>query len=330
MPLRVLTVPRGIAALCVLAAFLAGCAKTAARPNLLLIVADDLACRGVGYEGNALARTPNLDRLAREGARFARAYVPTPQCAPSRAALLLGVYPHQSGALANRSAWDTKRTTLAQVLRDVGYRTGFVGKWHLGEDEHPQAGFDSWCAIDRRELSYFDPTLSLDGHEEKRTGYVPTIFTDEALRFLERADARPFFLWLAYTSPHEPLAAPPDPGLAHDPATFVLPASSTDDLREKPALQAASEGHKMFQQHGAAGVLRVSALYQSVVDAMDVEIGRVLAELDARGLTKNTLVVFLSDNGTLHGEHQLVTKGPAFYEELVRILAEGRAESLGL
>jgi N-acetylglucosamine-6-sulfatase len=310
---------RAVPALCASLGLLAGCGEApAARPNLLLIVADDLAARALGYEGNALARTPNLDRLAREGTHFRRAYVPTPQCAPSRAALLLGVYPHQSGALANRSAWDTSRTTLADVLRAAGYRTGFVGKWHLGEDEKPQAGFDSWCAIDRRALSYFDPRLSIDGRDEARTGYVPTLFTDEALRFLRADDDRPFFLWLAYTSPHEPLAPPPDPAMTRDPAQFSLPPSSADDLSEKPSLQRASEGHRLFQQHGTAGVLRVSALYQSVVDALDVEIGRVLAELDARGLAEDTLVVFLSDNGTLHGEHQLVTKGPAFYEELVR------------
>ncbi|HEX6883046.1 MAG TPA: sulfatase-like hydrolase/transferase [Planctomycetota bacterium] len=297
----------------------AGCGRDApARPNIVLVLADDLVAGALGFEGNALARTPHLDALARGGARFLRAYVPTPQCAPSRAALLLGVPPHASGMLANREEWDRGRPTLAQVLRTAGYRTGFVGKWHLGEDEVPQAGFESWCAIDRRGFSYYDPVLHRDGRAEPRQGYVPSLLTDEALRFLAAEDERPFFLWLAYTSPHEPLQPPPDPDLAHDPARFALPESMGDDLSGKPAAQRASAEHELFRAQTPETLRAVRALYQSVVDALDREVGRLLEGLARAGLREETLVVFLSDNGTLAGEHQMVTKGPAFYEELVR------------
>jgi N-acetylglucosamine-6-sulfatase len=295
----------------------AGCGRGApARPNIVLVLADDLAARALGFEGNALARTPNLDQLARGGARFLRAYVPTPQCAPSRAALLLGVPPHASGMLANRAEWDRSRPTLAQTLRAAGYRTGFVGKWHLGEDEVPQAGFESWCAIDRRGFSYYDPVLHRDGRAEPETGYVPTLLTDEALRFLAVPDERPFFLWLAYTSPHEPLQPPPDAALAHDPERFALPESMADDLADKPVAQRASAEHELFRAQTPESLRAARALYQSVVDALDREVGRLLTALAP--VQAETLVVFLSDNGTLAGEHQMVTKGPAFYEELVR------------
>lgn len=299
----------------------AGCAPAApvARPNILLILVDDLVSAALGFEGGADARTPNLDRLAREGVRFTRAYVPLPQCTPSRAALLLGLYPHETGALTNHSSWRREHTTLAQALRAVGYRCGIVGKWHLGEPDEPGAGFeDSWCVIDTKKLSYFDPVLWVEGRPEPRQGYVPTVLTDEALRFIDRQADAPFFLWLAYTSPHEPLTPPPDPALARRPQDVVLPASLDDDLSTKPLAQRQSEAHAQFRARTPHELRYLFGLYQSMVDALDREIGRLLAHLDQRGLARDTLVVFLSDNGTLRGEHQMLNKGPAFYEELVR------------
>ena len=299
----------------------AGCGSKSAseRPNIVLILADDLVTGALGFEGSPDARTPNLDRLAREGVRFTRAYVPLPQCTPSRASLLLGLYPHATGALTNHSTWQRSRSTLAQALRAAGYRCGLVGKWHLGEPDEPMAGFeDSWCVIDTKKLSYFDPVLWVEGRAEARTGYVPTLLTDEALRFIDRGGAQPFFLWLAYPSPHEPLSPPPDPALQRRPQDMTLPVSLADDLAEKPRAQRASEAHAAFRARSQPEVRALFALYQSMVDALDQEIGRLLAHLEQRGLARDTLVVFLSDNGTLRGEHQMLNKGPAFYEELVR------------
>ncbi len=299
----------------------AGCTSESPpeRPNILLILADDLVAGALGFEGSPDARTPHLDRLASEGVRFSRAYVPLPQCTPSRASLLLGLYPHATGALTNHSSWRKQHTTLAQALRAAGYRCGLVGKWHLGEPDEPTAGFeDSWCVIDTKKLGYFDPVLWIDGRPEPRTGYVPTLLTDEALRFLERGGDEPFFLMLAYTSPHEPLTPPPDPALRHRPEDLTLAPSLADDLGLKPRAQRASSAHADFRAGGEAEVRRQSAVYQAMVDALDREIGRVLAHLEESGLARDTLVVFLSDNGSLRGEHQMLGKGPAFYEELVR------------
>ena len=298
----------------------AGCGPApAARPNIVLILADDLVTGAVGFEGSPDARTPSLDRLASEGVRFTRAYVPLPQCTPSRASLLLGLYPHETGALTNHSSWHHEHATLAETLRTAGYRCGIVGKWHLGEPDQPIGGFeDSWCVIDVKKLSYFDPVLWVQGKPEQRTGYVPTLLTDEAIRFVDRGGEQPFFLLLAYTSPHEPLTPPPDPALAHRPQDVHLPASLDDDLASKPRAQRESEGHAEFLARKPQEVRYLFALYQSMVDALDREVGRFLGHLDERGLARDTLVVFLSDNGTLRGEHQMLTKGPAFYEELVR------------
>ena len=292
-------------------------------PNVLLILADDLVAGALGFEGGPDARTPNLDRLANEGVRFTRAYVPLPQCTPSRASLLLGLYPHATGALTNHSPWRTELAPLPELLRASGYRCGIVGKWHLGEPDQPAAGFeDSWCVIDTSTVAYGDPVLWVQGRPEPRAGYVPTLLTDEAIRFIDAGgdDAeRPFFLWLAYTSPHEPLVPPPDPELAPRPRAVTLPASFADDLAGKPRAQRESETHALFRRRTPDELRYVYALYQSVVNALDREIGRLLAHLDERGLARDTLVVFLSDNGTLRGEHQQIGKGPAFYEELVRM-----------
>lgn len=315
--------PRLLAPFALLAALFpaASCTRAvpAARPNILLVLVDDLVSAALGFEGGRDARTPNLDRLAREGVRFTRAYVPLPQCTPSRAALLLGLYPHETGALTNHSSWRREHTTLAQVLRAAGYRCGIVGKWHLGEPDEPTAGFeDSWCVIDTKKLSYFDPVLWVEGRPEPRQGYVPTLLTDEAMRFIDRESDAPFFLWLAYTSPHEPLTPPPDPALARRPQDVELPSSIDDDLGTKPLAQRQSEAHAQFRARTPQELRYLFGLYQSMVDALDREIGRLLEHLEQRGLARDTLVVFLSDNGTLRGEHQMLNKGPAFYEELVR------------
>ncbi len=248
-----------------------------AKPNILFIVADDLGWKDVGFHGSDI-RTPNLDRLAAGGTRLGQFYA-QPMCTPTRAALLTGRYPLryglQTGVIPTGGTYGlpTDEWLLPQALQEAGYTTVLVGKWHLGHADRKywprQRGFDYQYGPLIGEIDYF--THECEGkvdwyrdnellHEE---GYSTTLFGNDAVKFIRDHDsAKPFFLYLAFNAPHTPYQAPPEyldryPDIA-DPSRRAYAASIT---------------------------------------AMDDQVGRVVAELDRRGLRDSTLIVFMSDNG---------------------------------
>lgn len=294
-------------------------------PNIIFILADDQAPGTTGFEGNKAIRTPNLDRMAREGVVFSRAYVPIPQCAPSRAALLTGLYPHVYGPMCNDDPQlGDHVTTIAELLDQRGYRCGLVGKWHLDRPLEKQAGFnDWWVAYDKsstpRSEKYTYPTIVANGKSGRVRRYLTDVFTDYAIEFVDQPDQRPFFLWLAYHAPHTPIT--PHPDFKYNPADMPLPANMSDDLSTKPSEQRDSTAHRVFEASGGseARIRGELAAYYSMISAIDADVGRLLAHLREKGLAENTLVVYFSDNGWMIGEHQMLSKGGAFYEELVRM-----------
>ncbi|MEP0847900.1 MAG: sulfatase-like hydrolase/transferase [Phycisphaerae bacterium] len=323
------------AGFCLLSAAIGACDRAAAPekradghasrpPNIIVIVSDDQAARTLGVDGNAHIRTPCIDRLAAEGAFFARAYVPLPQCAPSRAAMLTGRYPHRLGVLTNvEGGVPADAATIAQVLRPSGYRCGLIGKWHLGDESRQQGGFDdAWIVREhdpaRAREKYTDPVLLVNGVRRQEKGYLTDILTQYAIEFVRASDKRPCFLWLAHFSPHEPLAPPPDSRHAYSPADVPLPASISDDLSGKPAQQRRSACHAEFERVGLPEVRWRCAQYYSMISALDENVGRLVDALRADGRERDTIVFYLSDNGWLNGEHQLHDKGPFFYDELIR------------
>ncbi len=292
------------------------------RPNVLLVLADDLKPTTLGFEGDAVVRTPHLDRLAREGTSFSRAYVPLPQCGPSRAALLTGRYPHDTGSMTNPGRWKLEHATIATVLGARGYHTGFIGKWHLQDDEERQAGFDEWTALERTHLEYEDPVLWIDGARTEQQGFLTDLLTDQAIDFVSRAVARedgaPFFLWLAYKTPHNPWSQPPGAEFAYEADEIPLPVSIDDDLSTKPRAQREGDCHRAFLGSTRERLREALTTYYAMVSSLDANVGRLVAHVDALGIGENTLIVFLSDNGFLTGDHQMFTKGPSLYEEQVR------------
>lgn len=241
----------------------------AGRPNILIIVADDLGWNGVGFH-SASATTPNLDRLAAEGMEMRRFYT-YPVCSPARAALLTGRFPLRysiADALPpSHPGIPAGVPTLPETFRAAGYQTSLIGKWHLGDGRLPaQCGFDHFYGFLGPQIDYFNhtgprgtPDWQRDGKAITETGYSTDLLADETVRQITNRDpARPFFIELAFNAPHVPLAAP-------------------DTLTEK---------------HRNGG-----GLYQAVIEGLDLAIGRVLASIDAQGLRDRTLVVFFSDNG---------------------------------
>jgi arylsulfatase I/J len=255
----------------------ASAAEPAPPPNIVYILADDLGWKDVGFHGSDIA-TPNLDRLAATGAELEAFYV-QPMCTPTRAALLTGRYPLryglQTGVIPSggRYGLATDEWLLPQALHEAGYATALIGKWHLGHAERKywprQRGFDQFYGALVGEIDHFKHTAHgvgdwyRDNTPIEEPGYDTTLFGDEAVRLIGAHEAkRPLFLYLAFTAPHTPYEAP---------------------------------GEYLDRYPHIADPLRRA--YAAMITAMDEQIGRVVAALDAKGMRQNTLIVFHSDNG---------------------------------
>jgi arylsulfatase A-like enzyme len=255
-------------------------ATTSSRPNILFIVADDQGYGETEPFGDKQIPTPNIDTIAKNGIKFTQGYVTCPLCGPSRAGLLTGRYQQRFGFEANcgphpdpNFGVPTSETMLPKMLKQVGYQTGAIGKWHLGfsPDKHPNSrGFDSYFGFLGGAHNYFDvgkdaPIL----RNRTQVGtyhYLTTEFGNEAVKFIDNNSSQPFFLYLAFNAVHAPLQAPPE---------IEARFANIKDPRRKS--------------------------YAAMTSAMDDEIGHVLDALHRHGLENNTLVVYISDNGSPRG-----------------------------
>lgn len=279
----------------VAAAAASGLAVQGARPNIVMILTDDLGLADLGCYGAQDLRTPNIDRLAAEGVRFTQCYANGPLCSPTRAALMTGRYQQRVGI---EYAWTPRdagkglppeRSVLASSLRRAGYRTALVGKWHLGGDEafSPMAhGFDEFFGLLGSDHDYYShrrldgqPDLWEGARPVEMEGYSTDLFADRAARFVEQQKSGPFFLYAAFNAPHWPFQAPGRPADIRSRATWY------DGSRRD---------------------------YVAMVERLDAGVGRILQALERGGHTRNTLVVFTNDNG---GE-RLSNNGTAFHRKM--------------
>ncbi|MGI8783182.1 MAG: sulfatase family protein [Acidobacteriota bacterium] len=274
------------------------------RYNLISIVTDDQANWSMGVYGNRDSRTPNMDRLAREGALFTNAFTVTPVCSPSRASFLTGRYGTQLGI----TDWITPQeardglglpigaTTWPEVLQRHGYVTGLIGKWHLGElpQFHPtRRGYHHFLGFLDGGNEPMNPTLEVSGKKERLTGSLPDILTDDAMKFVEANRQKPFALSLHFRAPHLPYGPVPEEDSA--------PFKNLDPTIQK------------FKGNDDQQVQRLTREYYASVHSVDRNVGRLLAHLDKLGLAEKTIIVFTSDHGYNIGHHGLHTKGNAWW-----------------
>jgi arylsulfatase A-like enzyme len=277
-------------------------APAGARPNVVILLADDLGWADVGFHGEEVIETPSLDRLAAEGVQLDRFYS-TPICSPTRAALMTGRDPMRLGvAYGVIMPWHTNgihpdELFLPEAFRRAGYQTAMVGKWHLGhaqETYHPnRRGFEHFYGHLHTEVGYFPPFASQQGRDFQRNGvsiddrgYETFLLGKEGARFIRyRDESKPFLLYMPFIAPHTPLEAP---------AELLAKYADMEDDR-KPARSAQTDGSRRISRM----LLRESArpVYAAVVDAMDQAIGMVLQALDDEGVADDTIVLFFSDNG---------------------------------
>jgi arylsulfatase A len=300
--------------LCAIAGEHADAQRRRAAPNVVLIQADDLGYGDLSAYGQARFQTPALDRLAREGIRFTQYYAGSTVCAPSRASLMTGLHTGHSWIRGNGEiAMRLEDVTIAEVLREAGYRTAVVGKWGLGvpgtTGQPDRQGFDySFGFLDHRH-AHRQYTDHLWRNAERVAtdvahDYVNDLFTRETLAFIDRDDRRPFFVYLNYTVPHAELRVP-DTSLAEFRGKFP----------ERPYANAAADartaGHEPDGRSlGYRSQPEPRAAFAAMIVRMDRDIGRIVDHLRARGLERSTLVMFISDNGP----HQEGGADPVFFK----------------
>jgi arylsulfatase A-like enzyme len=299
----------------------------AERPNIVIILPDQMRASAMGCDGNTQVKTPNIDRMAAEGIRFHRTYANVPVCCPARAILLTGTYPHVNGMLANDLRLREEQVTLAEILRDAGYRTGFIGKWHLdGGPRDPgfvppgprRQGFEFWAAYECHHR-HFRPTYFRDTPEpitvEK---FEPEASCDFAVEFLRsQPKGQPFFLTVQMGPPHDPYGAPEEYARQYPPERIVPPENwqPNSEVSKPSANRAVGTA---FTPYIPAGGREEIAAYYAAVTAVDDQVGRLLRTLDELGFDENTIVLFTSDHGDMLGSHGLRRKRKP-YDESARV-----------
>jgi choline-sulfatase len=283
----------------------------AERPNIIMIVADDHAPWAFGAAGHPDARTPNMDRLCREGVRLTNCFVATPVCSASRAALLTSRYPTEVGITDYLSpshmpdfGLDPAFPVWPRLLSAAGYRTALIGKWHLGENDryHPtQFGYDIFTGFRHGGMTSQNPLVEIDGTERRVEGWTPDILTDHALTFIEdNRDSKPFCLSLHFWAPHANAHK-----INNDRTWLPLSEADYGPFRELDP----QVSNPDFPELDIPRVKRMTREYLGSIASVDRNVGRVLNALDEWKLANNTVVIYTSDHGYNLGHHGVWHKG---------------------
>ncbi|UCG46723.1 MAG: sulfatase [Phycisphaerales bacterium] len=331
-------------------------AKGAKRPNIVYIMADDHASHAMSCYGSKINKTPNLDRIAREGMLFQNSFCTNSICAPCRAVVLTGKHSHINGVTDNRLEFDGSQQTFPKLLQQAGYETAMVGKWHLKTDP---TGFDYWNILPGQG-AYYNPVMIEMGERKNYTGYVTDIITDHALKWLKGLSGdKPFCLMYHHKAPHRRWQAGPKHLTMYDDVTMPEPDNLFDDysnrgraakeqdmsiaktmtpsdLKLTPSKNLTPEQKKLwdeaygpkneaFKKANPQGKDLIRWKYQRYIKdylrciaSVDDNVGRVLDYLEEAGLAKDTVVVYTSDQGFYLGDHGWFDKR-FMYEESLRM-----------
>jgi arylsulfatase A-like enzyme len=314
----------------------------ARQPNVVVILIDDLRFDEVGICGHPYMKTPHIDRIGREGARFTNAFHTTPLCSPNRASIVTGQYASRHGIIDNvaRDAHSHRLPNYHGLLQQLGYETAHIGKWHMGNSADPRPGYDTWVSFPGHG-SIVDPVLNENGRETPCTGYITDLLNERAVAFLHRKRTKPFALFLAHKAVHPDAYQAPDGTIdlsrggyrvadrhrdlyngAHFPRrpNVVSPAQA---VRAKPAFREAFELKRGATSQALlagiqAGTDEEIRLRAAMMASVDEGVGDIFAALEATGQLDNTLILFLGDNGYFFGEHGLGPERRFAYEEGIK------------
>ena len=308
-------------------------------PNVILIMTDDQRADAMSLAGNPVLRTPNMDRIGREGVRFAEAFVTNALCAPSRASVLTGLYSHAHRVITNgggpryynQTGLRPDQLTFPHLFREAGYHTALVGKWHVLS---PPYGFDTTVVFHPPGGRYHDPEMIANGVRVKMRGHADDVVGDQALAFLgARPRDRPFCLLCWFKSPHRSWIPAARFEHAFDDVDVPVPRTFEDRLAGRPEAVRRAEmavadmpdfrdrgvsADLPFEERRRLNLQHLVKNYYRVLLSVDENVGRLLERLDADGLAENTVVVYTSDNGFFLGEHGLFDKR-LMYEPSIRV-----------
>jgi arylsulfatase A-like enzyme len=314
----------------------ANAADKPSRPNILYIMADDHAAHAISAYGSKLNKTPNIDRIAREGMRFTNCFVTNSICTPSRAVIISGKYSHINGVPVFNHI-DGSQPLVQKYLQKAGYHTGMIGKWHLGSQPGSlPMGFDYWNILPGQGV-YHNPTFISPDGKKQHTGYCTDIITDFAIDFMDKRDKdKPFFLMCHHKAPHRPWEPDEKHAKQFENVDVPLPPTFDDDYAGKS--DAAREATMRIDRDLTPGDLKkrkppegLSAKdlkkwkyqwymrdYLACVASVDDNVGRLLDYLDKHDLAKNTIIIYTSDQGFFLGDHNWFDKR-FMYEESLRM-----------
>ncbi|KXI27522.1 acetylglucosamine-6-sulfatase [Paraglaciecola hydrolytica] len=317
----------------------AGFALAATKPaNVIFVLTDDQRYDELGFM-NPVLDTPNMDKMANEGVHFKNAFVTTALCSPSRASILTGQYMHNHGVVDNNAPPKEGTTFFSSYLKEAGYNTAFVGKWHMGESrghgakDAPQPGFDHWVSFPGQgnyyptTLANGEPyTLNVDGERVPQKGYITDELTDYSIDWLEqqKKSDKPFFLYLSHKAVHADFQPAERHENQYQGKEIPVPSSQADteeNYEGKPlwVKNQRNSWHGVdFPYHSTLDVQSYKMQYHRALSAVDDSLGRIFQWLEKNGHDKDTIVVLMGDNGFMFGEHGLIDKRNA-YEESMRV-----------
>jgi N-acetylglucosamine-6-sulfatase len=307
----------------------------APRPNIVFILIDDLRWDELGIAGHPYIKTPNIDRIGKEGAVFRNAFMTTPLCSPSRASFLTGQYAHTHGITDNvdRSAASHQLRTFPNLLHQSGYETAFIGKWHMGNDDRPRPGFDRWVSF-KGQGTYRDAELNEDGKPVTSSGYITDVLNGYAIEFIKRSHTKPFLVYLAHKAIHPEVTQNNDGSVNLNDAERFIPATrhenafASETIPPRPNYgHAPADKPALRRQIGSLPALgpatvtsdRAILERQRTILAIEDGVGEILKALQQTDQLENTILVFTSDNGYFYGEHGLSVERRLAYEESIRL-----------
>jgi arylsulfatase A-like enzyme len=303
------------------------------KPNVVFVLCDDIRWDCLGVAGHPHLKTPNIDRLAKEGIYFKNAFCTTSLCSPSRASILSGLYAHSHKVVNNFTEYPNELPSFPKQLQKAGYESAYIGKWHMGEEnDGKRPGFD-YFVTHKGQGKYFDTEFNFDGNDRRVVkGYYTSVVTDLALDWLKKPRQKPFLLMLGQKAPHSFYVPEAKYEKAFDHVKVEYPKSAFE-LADKPEWFKTRlttwhgiygplfDFRKKFPDSSPEAVKDFEAMtrsYWGTILSIDDSVGRLYEQLKASGQLDNTIFVFAGDNGLLNGEHGMIDKR-TMHEASIRV-----------
>ncbi len=294
--------------------------------NIIFILTDDHRYDALGFlKTQTFIETPNLDKMAAEGAYLPNAFVTTALCSPSRASILTGLYAHKHQVIDNSNPVSPQLVLFSQYLQQVGYKTGFIGKWHMGGGEaSPQRGFNQWVSFPGQGSYLPDKAgLNVNGIKVSQKGYLTDELTAYAIDWLNTLDKKnPFMLYLSHKGVHSEFIPPERYKNDHRDAIFKQPVTMLPGTHNGQPMWVYNQRNSRigveFPYHTNLDIGEAYKNYARTLKGVDESVGRVMEYLKKNGLLESTLIVYMGDNGFQFGEHGLIDKRTA-YDESMRV-----------